>query len=474
MPRSGLPAETLAKAGGEMENKKFIIIGVGVLLLIVLLVLFAVSSCGKKSNNNQPTTNTLTIWTTEDDEKAFQGLIDNFQSKNKGIKVEFVKKSSKEYLTEALNKIAAGEGPDIWAIPNDWLPMYSDKLVPMPTEKLENKKEKKSAVEVYKEIFPSVVSQDNIISDQIYGMPLAIDSLILYINTDTFSQVLGDYQRAHIGEDIGQVRLVFSAGPKNWDEFVQVVRLITNRSGSQIDRSAVALGTPGNVNQSVDILTLLMLQNGTKMTSDDFSTAQFATKQNVFDGVDFPGTKALEFFTSFANPGNENYTWNSSMPDSLHAFAEGKTAMMIDYASQTNELKNINSKLMYKTIAIPQIKETKNPVNYTSYLTFTVTKASKNSSLAWDFINQFSQKNLTSKYISVTKKASALSVNVNSSLDTVAVEARTAQSWFKPDPEKSDNIFLDMIKQANDGLNSQTAIENAASQITTLLGKLKQ
>ena len=48
--------------------------------------------------------------------------------------------------------------------------------------------------------------------------------------------------------------------------------------------------------------------------------------------------------------------WNAKMGNPITAFATGKTAMMIGYASLGNELKKINPTVVYKTIALPQIK----------------------------------------------------------------------------------------------------------------------
>ena len=456
-----------------MENKKFLIIGGGVLLLIIVLVLFLISSCSNKKNN-QAGPNTLTVWGYEDDQSAFSQSISDFQNNHKNIKVNYVKKDFSTYLADSLNEIAAGKGPDVWEIPNDWLPKYHDKLVAMPDNKIADSKQKKTDIDIYKETFVPVATQDNIINNKIYGMPMSIDTLVLYYNADIFSNALSTYQLNHEDEDNTEVRDILSIGPANWDQFVRAVRIVTDKSGDKINLSAAAIGTNDNVLESVDILTLLMLQNGAKMTSDDLSTAQFATKQNVFGGTDFPGTKALDFYASFANPNNDNYTWNSSMPDTLHAFAEGTTAMMIGYQSQEQEIQRINKRLNYRIVPVPQIKETKNPINYASYPCFTVTKAAKDSNLSWDFVNFITGHTSVSYYISVTKKTSALLEYINNSSETVPIEAKTAQSWYKPEPAKSDQIFKDMIKQVNDGKNPQTAIENAASQITTLLGQLKQ
>jgi len=444
----------------ENINKRFLFIAGGafVLFVIIIIVVVSLSSKGKKTTTSP--TATLTFWNLGDEKSAFDQVINDFQAEN-NIKIEYSKKEPAEYLNEALNEIAAGRGPDILAVPNDWLPKYHDKLVALSDGKVANKKQKKTDLDVYRETFPAVASQDNIIADKIYGMPLSIDTLHLYYNSDILNEAWTEYRRAHQDEDTSALSRIFSEGPKNWDEFSRTVKIIT--------LSAAALGTADNIDESVDILTLLMLQNGAQMVSDDLSTAQFHTENHQFGDISYPGTKALEFYASFTNAKNENYTWNDSMPEAVRAFAEGKTAMLIDYQSKETDIKRINPKLSFSQIPVPQVRETQNPINYASYLTYTVTRAAKNPELAWDFIMMMTDKNYASQYRSLTRKPTALLANIDA-----ADPIYTAQSWYKPDPDKANEAFREMIKQVNSGKAAQTAIEGCASQITTLLGKLKQ
>jgi maltose-binding protein MalE len=321
-------------------------------------------------------------------------------------------------------------------------------------ELLADKKNKKSDIEVYQNTFPEVISKDNIINNNIFGLPLSSDTLQLYYNTNLYGNVYSKITKT--GNVSDSDRQIFTKGPINWDQFVRAVQLITQKNGSTITQSGVALGT-SNITNANDILTIVMLQNGAKMTSDDLASAQFQTSQNIFGGNQYPGTKALDFYTSFANPGNANYTWNDSLGDSVRAFAEGKTAMMIGYKSQESDIKRINPNTNYQIINLPQIKETKNPVNYASYNTYTITKASKNSALAWNFL--LASKDVSENLIQSIPKNSAI---------------LTAKSWYIPDPIKTPELFKQMIKTVNDNGNSQTAIENAASQVTTLLQALKK
>lgn len=460
--KSGLPA--------IFKNKIFLIGGGLVLVLIVVLLVIGPSS---KKAAVDPSADTLVIWGFEDP-TSFDEIIANFQDINPGQKVTYTKKDPATYATDSLNEIAAGKGPDIWSIPNTWLPKYHDKLLPMPTDLIADKKTKKNDIETYKTLFPNVVVSDNIIDNNIYGMPLSIDTLVLYYNPAILTETMVAYNKAHEDSDNTAIDQIFIQGPKNWDDFVTITKLITAKTGADITQSAVALGTPDNINQSADILTLLMMQDGAKMTSDDLSTAQFHTKQNVFGGQDFPGAQALNFYAAFANPKNDLYTWNNSFSDSVRAFTEGRTAMMIDYASAKTDIKRLNPKFEYDFFAVPQVKETKNPINYASYVNYTVTKASKKSDLAWQFITGMANSTTTNSYLAKTGGQSAQMTNLVDNADIPATQVLTAQGWYVPDPEKTPQIFEGTIKQVNDGKVIQTAIEYAGSQITTLLGKLKQ
>ena len=454
-------------------NKKFIFIGAGALVLLLIIVLVVTSCGGTKKPVTDPNASTLTVWGF-DDPTNFDEIIANFQESNPGYKVTYIKKDPATYAADSLNEIAAGKGPDVWAIPNTWLPKYQDKLVPMPTDLIANKKTQKNDVEIYKTLFPNAIASDNIIDNNIYGMPLTIDTLVLYYNQSILQKTMNDFAAEHSDDDNAMIGQIFNQGPKTWDDFVTITKLITKKNGSNITQSAVALGTSTNVNQATDILTLLMTQDGAKMTSDDLSTAQFHTKQNVFGGQDFPGAQALNFYTAFSNPQTDLYTWNNSMEDSLHAFAEGKTAMMFDYASAKIDIKRINTGLEYDLFTMPQVKETKNPVNYASYMTYTVTKASKKSNLSWQFIASMANSSQVNTYSTKTGEQSAQLTSLNDNSDINATQALTAKSWYVPEPVETVQILANAIQQVNDGKNPQTAIEYAGSQITSLLGKLKQ
>jgi len=316
------------------------------------------------------------------------------------------------------------------------------------------------------------ISQDNIIKNKIYGLPLAVDPLVLFANTEVLNQAQNDYTAKNPNASDADIHLFSFSQTKNWDELTAAVKLIAKKSGATINRAGITLGATGNIKISADILAWLMMQNGAKMVSEDLALAQFHTKQNLFGGADFPGRSALERYTNFANTAKPEYTWNNDLPDSRRAFAEGKAALLIDYLSAESDLKLINPNLDYNIVALPQLKESKNPVGFVRYNTLTVPKTSKNQVAAWEFITFAADASNINSYLSAVKQPGATVASVENANESYSQSLLAAQSWYKPEPIQADVIFNQMIQQINQGTASQTAIDEAANKITDLLGKI--
>jgi len=459
-----------------MLDRKFMFIVGGALIFIavVVVIMIAMGSSEKKPPKvTGPTI--LTIWGYDEDRTIYDQIFNEFQTDNKNVKVQYDKKNIETYASDAIDSIASGKGPDIWIVPNNWIPKFHDKMIAVKETAFEDKSLKKDGLEVYKDTFPPVVFKDMTINNKIYGIPMTIDTLKLYYNPVIFSHVLADYEEKHLEEDIQPVRDLLTSYPQNWEEILKLIKLITVKNGDSIDRSAIALGTNNNIRFSDDIVKLLMMQNGAEAVSPDFKSARFQTQYNAFGGVGFPGAQALKFYASFADPKSENYTWNTSMPDVVRAFAEGKTAMMISYDDVLKDITLINPQANFVAVPFPQIKQTASPVNLASYNAFTVTKASKNPDLAWDLVLK-----LAVNYDSLGNYYSNLAVKKNMAnikmfgipSDPIGNQIMTSKNWFEPDPQKTPTIFKDMINQANEGKDIQTAVEGAAAQCTSLLQKL--
>jgi len=106
-------------------DKKIIIAGGLLLILLVVLVVYLATGARRQKPAETPT---ITVWDSFDSEDSFKEIFDQFLAENKGLEIKFVKKDSTKFEAESINAFAAGKGPDIWVIPNDWLTKHHDKL----------------------------------------------------------------------------------------------------------------------------------------------------------------------------------------------------------------------------------------------------------------------------------------------------------------------------------------------------------
>ncbi|MDP1760082.1 MAG: hypothetical protein Q8L01_01320, partial [Candidatus Woesebacteria bacterium] len=100
-------------------------------VLIVVFFSIALSGCTKKTAVD-PNANKIIVWSFED-EDVWKGVAKEFEKKNSGYKLVYVKQTlDLKYENRVLNSILSGAGPDVWAMPNDWIYRHKDKLIAMP------------------------------------------------------------------------------------------------------------------------------------------------------------------------------------------------------------------------------------------------------------------------------------------------------------------------------------------------------
>lgn len=432
-----------------MDNKKYYIIG-GILALLLILAGVLFFTSGPKTSNNLNGAASITWWMTYEEYANVQDLIQDYTKNHKGTTINFVKKNAAEYEQELINAIAAGTGPDIFSIHNDWLPKHIDKLAPAP-DYLNPR--------VYKDTFVDVASADFVKDNKVYAIPLSTDILALYYNKDMLNS-------AGIAQP-----------PVTWPELVADVEKITKISSpGNFSRSGIALGTSDNVNRAVDVLALLMLQNGTKFYSDDLNQATFDQQAQSVDSQAFnPGASALAFYVQFADPAKLSYTWNSKADFSIDAFTQGKVAMMLNYAYSQPVIRAKAPNLNWDVAAVPQISEDANKINFANYWGLTVSKSSKVPNNAWDFLNFISGKAELTKYYAKHKLVASRKDMLpdqfsDNDIGVFAENALTARSIYKKDTNVFEAVFLRLIDDVIlHDFKPEDALRNAVSQINLSL-----
>ncbi|PIR95256.1 hypothetical protein COT93_03320 [Candidatus Falkowbacteria bacterium CG10_big_fil_rev_8_21_14_0_10_37_18] len=418
---------------------------------------------------------TLTFWSVYDDADAFQDIITKYKAIHPYITIEYRKFRYEEYETEILNAMAEDRGPDVFSIHNTWLKKYQSKLAFLPATitlpyPVVQGTIQKTVVQQMRTInslsltelknnFVDVVANDVVLEDgNIYGLPLSVDTLSMYYNRDLLNNA--------------GISLV----PAYWNkEFLQDVKKLTRQNEEkEIIQSGVALGGSDNINRFSDILSVLMMQNGAVMMSDNKHVTFNAIPSSMKDSGYNPGLEALHFYTDFANPTKESYAWNSTLANSLEMFISGNLAIMFSYSYDLNTIKTQAPKLNFGVAKLPQIEGTPpTNINFANYWIESVSKKSAHQNEAWDFIQFMTKAEQVKSYLDITKKPTALRSLVgeqrnDNQIGVFADQVLTARSWYKGiNAPAAENAIQEMVNatliSANDKI--QNIIDTTAAKV---------
>lgn len=357
LPQGTAPA---TPQGGNPLLKRILIIGV--IALVLVGGLFAAKTfMGSGSATPAASKNvTITYWGLWENDNVTRQFLADFKTKNPTITVQYVQQSPKQYRERLQSAINRGEGPDVFRFHNTWIPMLRLQLATVPPTVM-------SVSEFTSTFFP-VAATNLVAGNSIFGIPLMIDGLGLYVNDDLFA----------------------SAGvtpPTTWTDVANLIPKLTVKNGSTIVTSAIAMGTTGNVEHFSDILGLLLYQNGADLTTLTGKDAE----------------TAFTFYHNFADPSNPSYTWSDSMDNSVSAFAAGRVAMILAPSWRAHEITQISPKLRFHIAPVPQLQG--NSVAWASYWVEGVSSKSTHPDAAWTFLKYLTSKEGASRLYTEESKA---------------------------------------------------------------------
>jgi ABC-type glycerol-3-phosphate transport system substrate-binding protein len=336
----------------KINLKKTLKVVVSVISFLIILVplLFIFLKYNPFKNKGVSTKRgEIVWWSLGIDEVVAKKMVADYLKDNPKAKINLIVESEIDYGERLLNSLKDGKGPDVFTIHNSWVPMMAEQLDPMPANVYSQ--------EEYSKSYYSVVSKDFKTTEGIVGIPLEYDALTLFVNEDIFSRSGKTY-------------------PKTWDEFATLADELTLKDGKGfILQSGAALGITQNVDYWQEIIALLLLEN----------------KSNLFSPNTNPTVEQTSFeaLLSFADYYSTAKVWNSSLPSSTTAFADGKAVMIFAPAKAAREIKKISPNLKFRTIIVPQVRKNdpnEPDVSYATYWAQAVWRKSGDKELAWDFL----------------------------------------------------------------------------------------
>jgi multiple sugar transport system substrate-binding protein len=444
--------------------------------LLALTLMLVGAGCGGPSTAEilASTPVTLTIWRVFDDDETFTDLLSNYRAIHPNVSFEYRELRFDEYEDELIRAFAEGEGPDIFSVHNTWIGAYESLISPMPDSVTIPYSETRGTIKketVYtlqeeptisqrslRNDYVDVVAQDVIrdykpssnadTQSRIFGLPLSVDTLALYYNRDLLNA-------AGIPE-----------APSTWTEFQSQVEDLTRiGANDEILQTGAAIGSSRNVERAFDIVSILMMQNGTQM-ADERGRATFAAETEA----GFLGIEAMRFYTDFANPLKTVYTWNEDQEDSFDAFTSGDVAFFFGYSYHYDLIEDANEKLNFSVTELPQIDGGKT-VNYANYWLETVAKSTEHEDWAWDFVEFAASEDQVTNYLEAADKPTGLRSLISTQLEDEKLsifsnQTLTSESWYTGDDAVvTEEAMLDLIDAFLSGADQERAIKDAQNKV---------
>jgi ABC-type glycerol-3-phosphate transport system substrate-binding protein len=349
-----------------------------------------------------------------------------------------------QILIEAL---ADGAGPDLVLLRHDSIYKHRNRIAQVPFTSF-------SASNFSASYLPAgqVFESDT----GYYALPAIVDPLVMFWNRPIL-----------LSEGIG-------TPPDSWDTMRDFSQQITETDGFlNITRSAVSLGTSTNINHVKDILSLLLMQSGSKIVVKG-ATQYVADFSQQSSNLTLPPSEALNFFIEFAEPSKLAYSWNSSLPMARSAFLAEDLALYFGLGSEERELVSANPNLSFGVAMVPQVSSSSVKMTTGDLYGFAVLRNTKHSDQAFKTLFKLTgadgiakldaRTGLPSVHNSVRKEDSTKAssrVLLNSALIT--------RVWVDPEQRETDRMFSDMIESVR---SNRFGAQEALSRLTSELNQV--
>ena len=320
-----------------------------VLAVFIFVAIVGVAIFAGFGGVNQASTPHAVIWGTVP-ANLVNEIVRNVNLASTVVDVVYVEKSKATFEDEFVNAIAEGNGPDAVLMNDDMLYAQRNKLQPIPFSVLSERN-----------YINTFVDASTIYIDEkgILGVPLSVDPLVMYYNKDIFASA------------------GIAKAPTTWSDLSTIgPSIIQKTDTSTIIRSLAPLGEYQNVNNAKEIIATLLFQAGNPITvKNKVNNNVFSVLDSSGDKISSPAEAIINFYTSFADPLKQLYTWNRSLPNSKDAFLGGTLAMYFGYASELQRLQDKNPNLNFDVEVIPRDVDSK-PVAYGKVTAFSIVKSS--------------------------------------------------------------------------------------------------
>lgn len=427
-------------------------------IIIVAVIMFSLMRGGNSSAGSPSAGSPVTMWGVVS-EQDFVEVVSLLQQDGTDItNIQYFEKDLNTFENDFLKALAEGTGPDIIMIPQDFIVANEKRLTVIPYDSYPLRDFRDTFIEEG-ELYAT--------KEGIIALPFVLDPLVMYWNRTSFSQN------------------GISAPPSFWDQVMQITpRLTIKDSTLNIEKSAVALGEFRNLDHAKEIFLTLVLQAGNPVIVRDHDLiAQSEYKVILSERLGFtvaPVQAAINFFTQFANPAKDIYSWNRSLPRSQDRFVAGDLAMYFGFASEADDIREKNPNLNFDVAPIPQSRNGELRKTFGKMTGLAISRNAKNTLGAFETINILTSREVIEVLNEVTGlppvRRDLLQPDPSDPYETVFfTSALWADGILDINKSESEKILQSMIESVSTGrLGVSEAVSRAENEIIQLLGNSEE
>ena len=421
---------------------------------------------------------TLQYWTVFGNTEELNARANAYMRRHPFVRIAIRKVQYSEFENLFINALADDVGPDIISVNIRDLQKYAPRLSTMPpatrvaTTYIKGQYAQERVVNFETNLLPSKnfirgnyitsVANNIILNDDVYGLPLSVDTMALFYNKDLLDQS------------------GIPLPPNTWTEFAEQSTQATRQDAQgNIVQAGSTMGAGQSIENSPDILMLLLMQNG--ITPIQGGRVRFSEEIRETN-MEHPLFLTLRFYTDFANDTKEVHTWDQSLSSALDAFTSNRAVF---YPGFSYELATIKARAPQMNLGIapmPQLTPQR-PVNIANFFIESVVKKSKNQIYAWDFIRFLNTSTNLLTYNTANESLSPLRAHVQTQKENPLLEPFVSQILYAKNWYSGSNIsatqtairdlidkFPEPAATPNQKLKKdQTLIQNTAKKIQQTL-----
>lgn len=425
-----------------------IIIGASIFVFIIAVLVFSgVINLGSSSSSSNETAS-VTVWGTYP-QTTIQSYLDNLNISDRTLSIQYSEVPQATFATALTTALADGRAPDLVIVDTSLYFQIRNRLYTIPFDTYTER--------TYRDTFVDGASLF-LTKDGVGALPLLVDPLVLYYNKDILA-----------GKN-------YVVPPATWTGFVQSIPLFVKKdTRGVITQTALPLGEHINIDHFKEILSALFLQAGNPVAFLDTMTGGYQVALGSGSDGEFPAAKALSFYTEFANPTSQAYSWSKTLPASLDMFLAGKSAFYIGKASELFTIQSRNPNLNFDVTGLFQPDGATRPITYGSFTVVGMVKTTPSFTAAYSAWGKLSSKEFVSFLAQISslppaQRSLLLERQKNPYIQVFFNAALSSFGWPDVAPDSSIAVFRSMVQAVNSGkLDSIQAVFEAATDIQTIL-----